>query len=99
MDDATCRLLVPFDDSSGSYTEGFEAGMVWQRMLSGESVIDNATPYHSKNCGVFYKMADAMGYDMDVKHLENDLSEWTEITFTRRRVVRGHLSVVEGPDQ
>jgi len=94
-EDVEFRPIVSFPDQSSSFVNGFEAGMVWQRMQAGEEVIDRGTPYHFANCEVFHRMADAAGYDIECSDREDEASEWVEVTFIRRPVVKGHLSLVQ----
>lgn len=84
VDAAEFRCLVPFPDSSASFVNGFEAGMVWQRMVAGEAVIESDCAYHSENREVFESMAAAQGYDADFEPCDN-LDEWMTATFTKRR--------------
>jgi len=94
MEDTDFRPLVPFEDQSDSYVHGFEAGMIWQRMQQAEEVIETDIPLHRANLRTFEKMASAAGYDFERSLLKGEMKEWVEITFTRRPVVRNHLSVV-----
>lgn len=77
------RCLVPFPDKSQSFVHGFEAGMIWQRMVAGEASIGGVCEVatHSKNAGVFQRMADAQGYDI-VLEIASD--GWMIATFTKR---------------
>jgi hypothetical protein len=84
------RCLVPFPDGSASFVNGFEAGMVWQRMVRGESPLENACAYHSKNRAVFQAMADAQGYDATFDAYDD---EWMVATFTKRR---SRFAVIQG---
>lgn len=94
MENGEFKPLVSFPDVSDSFAHGFEAGMVWQRMIAGEIEIDNAVPYHSQNADVFEAMADAMNYDIEVKHLEDAFHEWCNVVFIRRPARRPKLTVV-----
>lgn len=89
-DAAEFRCLVPFPDGSASFVNGFEAGMVWQRMVAGETPLENPIAYHEENLLVFERMADAQGYDMEA---EKPSDGWVCVTFTKRpnrfRVVEG----------
>lgn len=83
-DAAEFRCLVPFPDGSESFVNGFEAGMVWQRMVRGETTIENDCAYHTKNRSVFERMAAAQGYDAEFEPCEG-YEEWMVATFTKRR--------------
>jgi hypothetical protein len=76
-------LLVSFPDQSENFVHGFEAGMVWQRMRAGEPVIDSPLPYHFANCELFHRLAEAGGYDIECREVEDMENEWTEVTFVR----------------
>lgn len=92
-DEAEFRCLVPFPDQSASFVHGFEAGMIWQRMIKGEPQIggfDDEIAAHFENAAVFRKMADAQGYDLDLSDFGNG---WIIATFTKRP--RG-FGVIEG---
>lgn len=82
-DAAEFRCLVPFPDQSESFVLGFEAGMIWQRMVSAETPIKNGCAYHTANRTVFSRMADAQGYDAEFEPCD-DLDEWMVATFTTR---------------
>jgi hypothetical protein len=76
-------LLVSFPDQSQNFVHGFEAGMVWQRMQAGEPVIDSPLPYHFANCELFHRLAEAGGYDIECREVEDMENEWAEVTFVR----------------
>ncbi|GLQ36701.1 hypothetical protein GCM10007908_03210 [Rhizobium albus] len=80
-DAAEFRCLVPFPDGSDSFVNGFEAGMIWQRLMSGEHEIAPEVAVHRENETVFKRMADAQGYDVN---FEPCCSEWTVAQFTKR---------------
>lgn len=92
-DAAEFRCLVPFPDGSESFVDGFEAGMVWRRMVSGETPIENPVAYHQSNRVVFERMAAAQGYDLVIEDIDHG---WMLATFTKRKkrfgVVEGGLS-------
>lgn len=96
MTDAEFGCLVPFVDDSESYVNGFESGIIWQRMLAGEEIIGGATepPTHSENFEVFKRMADAMNYDIADTLDRRD--GWMFVTFIKRkrkfRVVMGGVA-------
>lgn len=77
------RCLVPFPDASENFVHGFEAGMIWQRMVAGERIIggDREIATHSQNAEVFLRMAAAQGYDVEIG---DDVDGWIIATFTRR---------------
>ncbi|MBB3411181.1 hypothetical protein FHT87_005134 [Rhizobium sp. BK316] len=83
-DAAEFRCLVPFPDQSENFVLGFEAGMIWQRMVSGETTIGGLDEIatHAGNIAVFQRMADAQGYDL----MTDDAGDgWIIATFTKRK--------------
>ncbi|TCU34029.1 hypothetical protein [Rhizobium azibense] len=94
-DAAEFQCLVPFPDQSDSFVNGFEAGMVWQRMINGERLIggNEEIAMHSANADVFRRMASAHGYDVTVERCDQ---EWAIFTFTkwpkRFKIVEGSQS-------
>lgn len=95
-DAAEFRCLVPFPDGSASFTNGFEAGIVWQRMNAGETEIESPIAYHLANHIVFGRMAAAQGYDVEFEPCVTDgrtCDTWQMVTFTKRR---NRFSVIEG---
>lgn len=86
------RCLVPFPDQSASFVHGFEAGMIWQRMVAREAVIGSADEVatHAENAAVFQRMADAQGYDLTI---EPPVDGWIVATFVKRQ---SRFRVIEG---
>lgn len=89
--------LVAFsDDDSPSYVNGFEAGMIWQKMQDQHAEIDAAV--HVENEGTLRNMANAAGYTMTFRAFtEDDWHGWASAQFTQRPA-QGHLSIVEAND-
>ena len=62
-------LVFAFPDQSQSFTCGFEAGMIWQRIEAGEAVIDKGFtegfPAREDNIELIARMARAGGYTME----------------------------------
>jgi hypothetical protein len=59
------KPLVSFPDQSASFVNGFEAGMIWQQMQDGDSLIgSHGLPYHAENVEVIKRMAEAAGYQV-----------------------------------
>lgn len=85
-------LVVSFDDQSESFTHGFEAGIIWKRMMDGEVQIDgcNGMMCHEQNITVFRRMALAQQYDMEISYSEN---EWVMPVFIK---ARHRFTVVDG---
>ena len=86
------RCLVPFPDQSESFVLGFEAGMIWMRMVKGEPYIGglNEIATHASNEEIFKRMAAAQGYDVDISNASDG---WIIAEFTKRA---RRFSVVEG---
>lgn len=96
MDDSSdFAPLVSFPDGSQSFVNGFEAGMLWQRMQSGEAVIENALPYRQENAIVLERMADAAGYEASIRDVEDGSHEWIEVDFTKLPPKKPDLRIVE----
>lgn len=83
-DAAEFKCLVPFPDGSESFVHGFEAGMIWQRMVLGEFKIGglDEVATHGENSDVFQRMADAQGYDLSIMPAGDC---WIIPTFTKRQ--------------
>lgn len=90
-DAAEFRCLVPFPDGSASFVHGFEAGMLWQRMIGGEAKIESPVACHADNRVVFERMAAAQGYDVEIE--PTDDPTWIMATFAKRR---RRFSLIEG---
>lgn len=65
-------LLVSFPDQSQSFTHGFEAGLLWQRLRSGhEAEIENLT-VHAENEEVMRRMALAEGWSCEFEPCKDE---------------------------
>lgn len=60
-------LIVSFTDESDSFVHGFEAGMIWQRLQSGEPEI--FATIHTENAEVLRRMAAATGYALALEEV------------------------------
>lgn len=87
------RCLVPFPDQSPSFVHGFEAGMIWQQMVAGASVIEPPIAVHSANAEVYRRMAAAQGYDCEIEPCEGPDDVWSMLKFEKRR---HRFSVIDG---
>ena len=98
--DAQYDLVVTFTDDSQSFTNGFEAGQLWEAMKRCEPTIEKTV--HTANKDTIHRMAHAEGYDVD--WTSSDLPEWSYLILTKSRkaniggdlVSKGVLSVIEG---
>lgn len=95
MSEDQMNIVVKFPDESMSFRNGFEAGMIWQEMQMGVDPIErNAFPVNVENHEVLENMANSAGYEIEYQDDDNQFEEWTNVVFNKRRVTRGHLSVV-----
>lgn len=85
-------LIVSFDDQSASFTHGFEAGIIWKRMMDGEPTIEgcNSMMCHGQNAEVLSRMAVAQQYEIEVTHEDG---EWFMPIF---RKARHRFMVIDG---
>jgi hypothetical protein len=79
------RLLVSFPDDSASFAHGFEAGQIWQRMGDGDLAELELTT-HTANREVIRRMADNLGWDVEV--LASDIEGWDYTKLVKRRPER-----------
>ena len=82
-DAAEFRCLVPFPDGSHSFVHGFEAGMIWQRLMAGENPVGGGDEIakHVENAEVFRRMGYAAGYDVTIEELD---ARWINVEFVKR---------------
>jgi hypothetical protein len=78
MSETTWSLVLSFPEQDPRFTYGFEAGMLWQRLVDREVVI-HATA-HSFNHGLIHRMAQHHGYTLAVE--ATDYDEWIMVTMT-----------------
>ena len=94
MDEMT--MLFAFPDGSASFVNGFEAGMIWQRIENGEALVDcgfnEGTPVHSENLDLIARMAASRGYTVEQKPSEVG---WTSVRLFVSAKPRPSLSVVQ----
>lgn len=76
--DAGLTLVLPFLDNSAGFVHGWEACSLWQRMLTGEPVIEGY--FHAANDEMLLMMAARLGY---TAHLEPyaQAQEWSRMRF------------------
>ena len=55
------NLLMPFTDSSESFTNGFECGQIWEHLQRDE--YHTAMVVHSANCEQIKLICEHFGYD------------------------------------
>lgn len=95
-EDAEYRPLVPFDDESASFVNGFEAGIIWSEMQRGDAIAQD-TPVHEANLVLLQRMADASGYDMEAGEIRDG---WVFVKFAPRPAgAARHLRLVENTSQ
>lgn len=69
------RLLVPFDDESHSFTNGFECGQIWQQLETGNDVIKHVT--HTINRNQLRKICEFFEYDFSFEFINEDWDYFT----------------------
>ena len=74
------QCLVAFPDESASFVYGFEAGMIWEYLQRGETVLESVV--HEANREVLQRMALASGYVAD--WAESFDEEWVQVCFRRK---------------
>lgn len=92
-------LVVSFEDQSGSYVHGFEAGQIWESMKRVDPFIEKVV--HTDNKETIRRMAHAEGYEMIWN--ETEYSEWSTVKLTKTQKAKGGdlvsmgvLKVIEG---
>jgi hypothetical protein len=74
------NMLFAFPDGSASFVNGFEAGMLWQRIENGETVIDcgihDGFPVHTENVELIARMATCRGYSLEQ---QSSAEGWTAV--------------------
>lgn len=71
----TFGLVVSFPDQSASFTNGFEAGRLDQRMKVGETPIEECV--HTDNEEIYRRLADYQGYAMEWR--ASEVEGWSYI--------------------
>lgn len=91
-------LLFAFEDQSPAYTHGFAAGMIWQRIESGEADIDlgflEGFPLHTENLETVRRMAASRGYSVESAPTPYD--GWTSVRLSLSSKPKPGLTVIEG---
>lgn len=68
-------LLMPFLDESNSYTNGFEVGLLWEKMSNGETFSNQLI--HDENVDQIKLMCDHFGYEYSITSTTED---WAYLT-------------------
>lgn len=71
-------LIVSFPDGSPSFVNGFSAGMIWQKMQSGQEFLETTL---TENTEVLQRMCIATGYEVEIK--DTEFKEWKFSTFKK----------------
>lgn len=79
-------LLVSFDDYSDSFTHGFEAGMLWEKLSTMTSTEPFCSTVHTANRTTVTRMATARGWV--VEFTDTEYPEWTYAVFERQPTLR-----------
>lgn len=89
-------MLFAFTDQSESFVNGFEAGMLWARIESGEPVIDcgfdEGFPLHAKNLELVTRMAACRGFSVEQ---QPSVEGWVCVRLSLSHKPRPALSVVK----
>lgn len=83
-------ILVSFEDQSGSYVHGFEAGQIWEAMTRCDPLIEKTV--HTANKETIKRMAHAEGYD--VLWTMSDIPEWSFVKLTKSQKSKGSADLV-----
>lgn len=71
-------LLIRFDDQSQSYTLGFEAGIIWEKIENG--VTDFNRTIRVENINVVKDMCNKTGYVFEIKEYGRaEFEGWADI--------------------
>ena len=89
--DSEYGLIVRFHDQSHSYVHGFEAGIIWRRMESGEQ--DFSATIHDENIAVIRDMAAACGLSATIN--ESEVEGWSYAEFSTLPTKK-KLTLVQG---
>ena len=93
----TGSLDFGFPDQSQSFTNGFEAGMTYAKLLLRPEILDtdNGFPKRIENAAVYKAMAESLGYDVGFQEVqckggspeykEEINKEWVNIVFLEKR--------------
>lgn len=92
IDDAEYGLIVSFPDQSQSFTLGFEAGMIWQRIQSGEVSLEATTRVENRQ--VLERMAFASGLSCSLE--SSGIEGWDNLKMSPKKtslyLIQGGLS-------
>jgi hypothetical protein len=75
-------LLVSFPDQSHSFTHGFEAGTIWQKLTDGEILIEELM-VHRVNCEMIDRMGLHFECSVEWKSVEW-FDEWALVTIKKQ---------------
>lgn len=93
-------LLVSFTDNSQSFTNGFEAGMIWRDLEAGPEELEGT--YHAENLELLKRFSEALGYKLkvEVAHAEGiQYEDWIFAQFTKvieAERPKPRLNVIDG---
>lgn len=73
-DDYT-QLLVPFDDESQSFTNGFECGQIWQDLENGKNINQRMT--HTINRNQLRLICEFFQYEFSFEAVNEDWDYFT----------------------
>jgi hypothetical protein len=75
------KLVVSFPDQSASFVHGFEAGAAWEKMKRGD-VAELELTTHAENREVIRRMADNLGWSVEIKESGTEGWDFTRLTKT-----------------
>jgi hypothetical protein len=81
-------LIIKFIDESESFTAGFEAGQVFEKLSASPNELIGV--YHFENGEMLFRIGRHFGYE--ITFAPSTVEGWAEVTFTKP--VRPRLSVV-----
>jgi len=81
MSEAEYSLILAFPDESPSFAHGFEAGLLYQRLLAGETPIEDVA--HAENREVVSRMAERCGYECRLE--EAEVEGWLTVRLEKKR--------------
>lgn len=88
MNSGEWSLVLKFTDGSTSFVNGFEAGMIWERMQSADKRDINKTidmTVHEENRELYERMAAKLGWSFHTR--PTTVEGWMEMKL-RRQVYR-----------
>lgn len=70
-------LILEFINDSPSFTQGWECGTIWQRMMNGEDILNEYV--HTANKAMLERISVKLGYQYSIDEVDET---WTLMTAT-----------------